>query len=58
MPKTALKLEDFDILQTIGTGTFGVCKKVRRKSDGKVSLRCNDGNSLIAVDFVKIISYC
>ena len=36
MPKTALKLEDFEVLQTIGTGTFGVCRKVRRKNDGKV----------------------
>ena len=36
MPKTIAKLEDFEVLQTIGTGSFGTCRKVRRKADGKV----------------------
>lgn len=36
MPKTVAKLEDFEVLQTIGTGSFGTCRKVRRKADGKV----------------------
>lgn len=35
--KRATRLEDYQALATIGTGSFGVCKKVRRKSDGKVS---------------------
>ena len=36
MPKTAAKLDDFEVLATIGTGSFGTCRKVRRKGDGKV----------------------
>ena len=36
MPKTVAKLEDFEVLQTIGTGSFGTCRKVLRKADGKV----------------------
>ena len=36
MPKTVAKLEDFEVLLTIGTGSFGTCRKVRRKVDGKV----------------------
>lgn len=37
MPKTGGKLEDYEVLTTIGTGTFGTCRKIRRKSDRKVS---------------------
>ena len=37
MPKTGTKLEDYEVLATIGTGSFGTCKKVRRKKDRKVS---------------------
>eukprot|EP00052_Salpingoeca_macrocollata_P010528 m.81990 g.81990 ORF g.81990 m.81990 type:complete len:416 (+) comp17604_c0_seq3:187-1434(+) len=33
MPSTK---SDYSVLETIGTGTFGVCRKIRRKSDGKV----------------------
>lgn len=40
MPKTA-QLENYEVLTTIGTGTFGTCKKIRRKSDGKVLASCN-----------------
>jgi hypothetical protein len=29
------KLSDFVVLDTIGTGSFGICKKVRRSSDGR-----------------------
>lgn len=36
MPRTGAKLEDYDVIATIGTGSFGICKKVRRKSDKKV----------------------
>lgn len=28
-------MEQFDILQTLGRGSFGVVRKVRRKADGK-----------------------
>lgn len=28
-------MEQFDVLQTLGKGSFGVVRKVRRKSDGK-----------------------
>eukprot|EP00730_Choanoeca_flexa_P018382 TRINITY_DN8930_c0_g2_i1.p1 TRINITY_DN8930_c0_g2~~TRINITY_DN8930_c0_g2_i1.p1 ORF type:complete len:387 (+),score=52.92 TRINITY_DN8930_c0_g2_i1:96-1256(+) len=30
------KLSDYVELETIGTGTFGICKKIQRKSDGQV----------------------
>ncbi|XP_786794.1 serine/threonine-protein kinase Nek2 isoform X1 [Strongylocentrotus purpuratus] len=30
------KLSDYDILYTIGSGSYGKCRKVRRKSDGKI----------------------
>lgn len=30
------KLSDYDILYTIGSGSYGKCLKIRRKSDGKV----------------------
>lgn len=36
MPKTGAQIEDYEVQATIGTGTYGICKKVRRKSDGKV----------------------
>ena len=35
MPKTSVKVEDFEIVQTIGTGSFGTCRKVIRRCDGK-----------------------
>lgn len=31
------RVEDYDVLYTIGSGSYGRCQKVRRKSDGKVS---------------------
>ncbi|KAH3847794.1 serine/threonine-protein kinase Nek2-like isoform X2 [Dreissena polymorpha] len=32
--KTAL--DDFEVISTIGTGSYGTCKKIKRKRDGKV----------------------
>lgn len=29
--------EDYEVLVTIGAGSYGRCQKVRRKADGKVS---------------------
>ncbi|XP_059160206.1 serine/threonine-protein kinase Nek2-like isoform X2 [Physella acuta] len=29
-------LEDFDVISTIGTGSYGTCRKIRRKRDGKI----------------------
>ena len=43
MPKTVAKLEDFEVLLTIGTGSFGTCRKVRRRADGKVCSCIRDG---------------
>ena len=33
----ATALDDFEVLSTIGTGSYGTCKKIKRKKDGKVS---------------------
>lgn len=30
------KLLDYDILGEIGSGSYGTCKKIRRRSDNKV----------------------
>ena len=32
----ASKLDDYEVLEVIGTGVFGTVSKVRRKRDGKV----------------------
>lgn len=29
------KLSDFTVIDTIGSGSFGICKRVRRKEDGR-----------------------
>lgn len=33
------KLDDYVVLETIGSGSFSQCKKIRRIHDGKVSLK-------------------
>ncbi|XP_070577518.1 serine/threonine-protein kinase Nek2-like [Ptychodera flava] len=30
------KLDDYEVLYTIGAGSYGKCKKIRRKNDGKI----------------------
>ncbi|GFO26039.1 serine/threonine-protein kinase nek2-like [Plakobranchus ocellatus] len=35
-PRMPSTFEDFDVIGTIGTGSYGTCKKIRRKKDGKV----------------------
>ena len=37
-PKMASTLDDFEVVSTIGTGSYGTCKKIRRKKDNKVVL--------------------
>ena len=32
-------LSDYEILETIGTGSYGICRKVRRKRDNKVIVK-------------------
>ena len=39
------KLQDYDILSEIGSGSYGTCKKVRRRTDNKVHYS-NTQNSL------------
>ena len=34
------KLGDYEVLETIGSGSYGNCRKVRRKADDKVC-KCN-----------------
>lgn len=34
----ACTLDDFEIVCTIGSGSYGTCKKVRRKKDRKVRI--------------------
>ena len=36
-PAMPTRAEDYEVLYTIGTGSYGRCQKIRRKSDGKVS---------------------
>ena len=36
MPKNGSQIEDYEVQETIGTGTYGTCRKIRRKSDRKV----------------------
>ncbi|XP_034040286.1 serine/threonine-protein kinase Nek2-like [Thalassophryne amazonica] len=31
-------MKDFEVLKTVGSGAFGKCQKIRRKSDGKILL--------------------
>lgn len=31
------RVDDYEVLYTIGSGSYGRCQKIRRKSDGKVS---------------------
>jgi len=31
------KTEDYEVMLTIGCGSYGNCQKVKRKSDGKVN---------------------
>jgi hypothetical protein len=38
MSNTKSRLSDYEELETVGTGSFGVCTKVRRISDGKVGV--------------------
>ena len=33
------KLDEFEVVEVIGSGQYGICKKVRKKSDGKVILK-------------------
>ncbi|XP_065051894.1 serine/threonine-protein kinase Nek2-like [Rhopilema esculentum] len=30
------RLEDYDVVETIGSGSYGTCRKIRRRCDGKV----------------------
>ncbi|CAL1527590.1 unnamed protein product [Lymnaea stagnalis] len=32
----AATLDDYEVIATIGTGSYGTCKKIRRKKDGKI----------------------
>lgn len=41
MPKTTARIEDYDVLATIGTGSYGTCKKIRRKADKKVKVHAS-----------------
>lgn len=37
------RVEDYEVLHSIGTGSYGRCQKIRRKSDGKVRRRGGAG---------------
>jgi len=38
------KLSDYDILGEIGSGSYGTCKKIRRRSDKKVQFQTGAGS--------------
>lgn len=37
LPIMPSRTEDYEVLSTIGSGSYGKCQKIRRKSDGKVT---------------------
>ena len=52
---------DYEVLEIIGTGSYGVCKKIRRKKDGRVRARSCEtriANEIIMfiVEFAIILS--
>ena len=52
--KQSTSYDDFLVLESIGTGTFGTCSKVMRKSDRKVGER--DTHSDRGVNTIKLVS--
>ena len=30
------KIDDYEVICTIGSGAYGTCKKIKRRADGKV----------------------
>ena len=40
MARHPSKLHEYQVMETIGTGSFGTCRKVSRKADGKVCNSC------------------
>ncbi|XP_060079274.1 serine/threonine-protein kinase Nek2-like [Ylistrum balloti] len=36
VPRMPSTLDDFEVISTIGSGSYGTCRKIRRKKDGKV----------------------
>ena len=30
------RIEDYDVMEDIGSGSFGICQKIQRKTDSKV----------------------
>lgn len=47
------RVDDYEELFTIGSGSYGRCRKIRRKSDGKVS-KLNYTYVLMPVDVVNL----
>lgn len=39
LPAMPGRPDDYEVLLTIGAGSYGKCRKVRRKADGKVRRR-------------------
>lgn len=44
--KMPSRVEDYDMLYTIGSGSYGKCQKIRRKADGKVRARRGERGGL------------
>ncbi len=45
--KMPSSLDDYEVISTIGSGSYGTCKKIRRKKDSKVCSKNNYLNSQI-----------
>ena len=46
------KLSDYDILSEIGSGSYGTCKRILRKSDKKVRNRTHISIQRLQLDYV------
>lgn len=49
--------DDYEVLLTIGAGSYGKCRKVRRKADGKVrQWGLRDRNGAVAVGLSRMLA--
>ena len=52
------KLDEFEIVEVIGSGQYGVCKKVKKKSDGKVENNMSNNERARFTLNTRYIDFC